>query len=265
MRPPRTSKTSVLTLTTDFGLTDAYVAEMKAVLLRHAPTSPIVDITHQIPPQDVISASVTLERALRTFPAGTIHLAVVDPGVGTARRLLLCEVKNQTILCPDNGLITWPWRRHPNLARAYELVWPGGDSASSTFHGRDLLAPAAGMLASGQMFLSDVARPIDDPVLLDDLTPAGAPARRARVIHIDHFGNAATNATADALKFPKPRFIKIAGHKIPVHQTYADVKEGKPLALIGSSGLLEIALRNGDAAKTLKLKIGTPLTIDLDE
>jgi S-adenosylmethionine hydrolase len=264
MRPPRTPKTNILTLTTDFGLTDAYVAEVKAVLLRHAPVSPIVDITHAIPPQDVRAASVTLERALRTFPAGTVHVAVVDPGVGTGRRLLLCEVKNQTVLCPDNGLITWSWRRHPNLARAYELVWPG-ESSSSTFHGRDLLAPAAGMLASGQMFLSDLARPIEDPVFLPDLEPAPTPARRARVIHIDHFGNAVTNATAESLKFPKPKSVKVAGQKIPFHRTYADVKEGKSLALIGSSGLLEIALRNGHAAKTLKLKIGTALTIDLDE
>jgi S-adenosylmethionine hydrolase len=120
------------------------------------------------------------------------------------------------------------------------------------------------MLASGQMFLGDLARPIDDPVFLP-VDPATAPARKGSVIHVDHFGNATTNVPAELLKFPKPRAVKLGGKTLPFHRTYADVKAGKPLALIGSSGLLEIAVRNGSAAKALKLKVGSPVTIDLDE
>src|SRR5215218_4766646 len=106
----------IVTLTTDFGTRDSYVAEVKGVLLSHCPAARIVDVTHDLPPQDVLAGSVVLERTLRAFPKGTIHIAVVDPGVGTDRKLLLVEVKGQYVFCPDNGLITWAWRRLPNRA-----------------------------------------------------------------------------------------------------------------------------------------------------
>jgi S-adenosylmethionine hydrolase len=247
-------KIPIFTLTTDFGLTDSYVAEIKAVLLTHHPASPIVDVTHLIPPQDVLAASFVLERALRIFPAGTIHLAVVDPGVGTERRLLKVDIHHQTVLCPDNGLITWAWRRFQH-ARARELTWRPTE-LSHTFHGRDILAPAAARLAAGLRMTS----PVLEPILLD-IAPTSPRPAEAIVLHIDHFGNATTNAPAEHLSAPKA--IRIGRRSVgPLRRTYADVTPGQPLALIGSSGLLEIAVRNGSAARSLKLAVGCRVAID---
>ena len=248
----------IVTLTTDFGTSDFYVAAMKAVLIRHCPDVRLIDVTHAVPRHDVLCGSITLERAVDGFPPGTVHLAVVDPGVGTDRRLMVTRIKDQTIVCPDNGLITWPWRRL-GPGRAYELTWRPRQS-SSTFHGRDVMAPAAGMLADGQP-IEDVARPINDPVLLD-ITPAGV-AECGRVIHIDHFGNATTNVLHDVLRQREVRQVAVKGRKVgKIRRTYWDVAPGKPLALIGSSGLLEIAVRDGSAADDLKIRVGDEVRVD---
>jgi len=131
----------IVTLLSDFGTRDAYVASMKAAVLKACPDARLIDITHHVPRHDVQCGSITLERAIDGFPAGSVHLAVVDPGVGTDRRILVVEIANQRVICPDNGLITWAWRRHPG-GRAYELTWRPAKH-SSTFHGRDIMAPAA--------------------------------------------------------------------------------------------------------------------------
>jgi S-adenosylmethionine hydrolase len=247
----------VITLLTDFGLSDSYVAEMKGVLYsdRGRLDPAIVDITHGIRPQDMRAGSFVLERALRAFAEGTIHIAVVDPGVGSPRRLLVARINRQLVLAPDNGLITWAYRRLPH-ERVYELVWRPAKTPSATFHGRDILAPAALKLAQGTP-VARIARPIDAPVLLD-IHPATPPVRRATILHIDHFGNATTNAPAEAISL---KAVKVGNKRIPFVRTYADVPEGQPLALIGSSGLLEIAVRNGHAANTLKLTIGDQIPI----
>jgi S-adenosylmethionine hydrolase len=251
----------IITLTTDFGTRDFYVPVMKAVLLRHCPDARLIDVTHHVPRHDVLCGSITLERAVDGFPPGTVHLAVIDPGVGTDRRLLVAEVNRQTVVCPDNGLLTWPWRRL-GRGRAYELTWrPAHRLTSNTFHGRDILAPAAGMLAAGTP-LADLARPIDDPVLLD-VSPATDLPARATVIHIDHFGNATTNLSHDVVRSAAVHSIRVKGRKIgKVRRTYWDVAPGKPLALIGSSGLLEIAVRDGSAAEDLKLKVGDEVVVE---
>jgi S-adenosyl-L-methionine hydrolase (adenosine-forming) len=247
----------IVTLTTDFGTSDFYVAAMKAVLIRHCPDVRLIDVTHAVPRHDVLCGSITLERAVDGFPPGTVHLAVVDPGVGTDRRLLVAHIKGQTVVCPDNGLITWPWRRL-GPGRAHELTWRPPRS-SSTFHGRDVMAPVAGMLADAQP-LEPVARPIDDPVLLD-ITPATA-AECGRVIHIDHFGNATTNVLHDVLRQREVKQIAVKGRKVgKIRRTYWDVAPGKPLALIGSSGLLEIAVRDGSAAEDLKIRVGDEVSV----
>src|SRR2546421_484338 len=131
----------IITLTSDFGLADFYVAAMKAVLIRHCPQARLIDITHQVPRHDILCGSITLERAVDGFPAGTVHLAVVDPGVGTDRRLLVTELHRQLVVCPDNGLITWPLRLH-GPGKFYQITWRP-TRQSSTFHGRDILAPVA--------------------------------------------------------------------------------------------------------------------------
>ena len=259
-QPRDGSARPIITLTTDFDLDDWYVATMKAVLLRHAPEARLIDVTHRVPAGDVLCGSISLERAIDGFPAGTIHLAVVDPGVGSHRRLLLANIKEQWVVCPDNGLITWAWHRHAG-GRAYELSWRPTHS-SPTFHGRDIMGPIAGMLAAGAVTHEQIARPIDDPVLLA-VVPATSPISRGRVIHIDHFGNATTNVPDDVLKTVPGAEIRIGNRKLGrLKRTYTDVPPGEPLALIGSSGLLEIAVRDGSAADDLDIRVGAEICIE---
>jgi S-adenosyl-L-methionine hydrolase (adenosine-forming) len=241
----------IITLTSDFGLEDYYVAAMKAVLLTSLPDAQLIDVTHQIPPQDILAGAIALERAISVFPPGTVHLAVVDPGVGTGRRLLIAHIRTQWVICPDNGLITWAWRRQGGGA-CYELTWRPVRS-SATFHGRDVMAPAAGMLAAGRP-VEQIARPLADPVLLD-IAPADPSSDRGRIIHLDHFGNATTNVPADHPRLAAGA-VRVGDLLLPLHRTYQDVSPGAPLALIGSSDLLEIAVRDGSAVRELKLDVG---------
>ena len=247
----------IVTLTTDFGTSDFYVAAMKAVLIRHCPDVRLIDVTHAVPRHDVLCGSITLERAVDGFPPGTVHLAVVDPGVGTDRRLLVTELNRQIVVCPDNGLITWAWHRL-GPGQAHELTWRP-ERSSDTFHGRDVMAPVAGRLASSE-HLPSMARPVDDPVLLD-ITPAAA-RECGRVIHIDHFGNATTNVMHDVIGGQPVRQVAVKGRKVgKIRRTYWDVAPGKPLALIGSSGLLEIAVRDGSAAEDLEIRVGDEVSV----
>lgn len=219
----------------------------------------MIDVTHEVPRHDILCGSITLERAVDGFPAGTTHLAVVDPGVGTDRRILVTELSDQTIVCPDNGLITWAWRRL-GPGKVFELTWrPLHNSA--TFHGRDIMAPAAAMLAGGTS-IAQLTRPIDDPVLLD-IAPAPRLSRTATIIHLDVFGNATTNMTHKTLSaIEGPRFVLHGKQLGSLHRTYWDVAPGNPLALIGSSGLLEIAVRDGSAAEDLALRVGDQVVIE---
>ena len=249
----------IVTLTTDFGTRDFYVAALKAAMLRRCPDLRMIDVTHEVPRHDILCGSITLERAIDAFLPGAVHLAVIDPGVGTDRRILVAELNDQWIVCPDNGLITWAWRRL-GPGRAHELTWRPGRS-SATFHGRDIMAPAAAMLAGGTP-LSELVRPIDDPILLA-VAPASPQARSAQVIHIDVFGNATTNMSQEGLESGENLRFMVHGREIgPLRRTYEDVPSGKPLALIGSSGLLEIAVRDGSAAQQLNLRVGDEVVIE---
>lgn len=242
---------TIVTFTTDFGLEDAYVASMKAAVLRVAPDVRLIDVTHLVPRHDILAGSFALERAVAAFDAGTIHVGVVDPGVGTDRALLSFHARGQWVLCPDNALITWTLRRHGGVA--YRVTWRPG-RASHVFHGRDILAPLAGMLAIGTP-IDRLVEPIHDVMLLD-LAPAEPGATSGRIIHVDRFGNCTTNLLADRLP-PGVRMVQAGMHAVgPVRRTYADVPIGQPLALIGSSDLLEIAVRNGSAAERLGLGVG---------
>src|SRR3954452_15537888 len=250
----------ILTLTTDFGTKDFYVAAMKAVLVRECPQARLIDVTHHVPRHDILCGAITLERAADGFPPGTGHLAVIDPGVGTERRTLVTRINQQTIVCPDNGLISWAWRRL-GAGQAYELTWRPKSISSNTFHGRDIMAPAAGLLAAGAD-ITELARPIDDPVLLDVRPVESVPAN-AHIIHIDQFGNCTTNLGHDVLQTASVRGVRVKGLTLGrVRRTYGDVAPGKPLALIGSSGLLEVAVRDGSAAEDLKLKVGDEVLVE---
>jgi S-adenosylmethionine hydrolase len=258
---PAKYKPRIVTLTSDFGLCDAYVAAMKAQVLRYCPRAVLIDVTHNVPPQDVLCGSITLERAIDGFGPGTVHLAVVDPGVGTSRRLLIGKIRQSLVVCPDNGLITWSWRRLGG-GKVRELSWRPADrqTLSTTFHGRDIMAPVAGMLADGAP-PEELSRPIDDPLMLD-IAPAEPPARAGRIIHIDHFGNATTNIARESLRSVARLTVRVARRRIGrFKRTYFDAAPGAPLALFGSSGLVEIAVRDGSAAQKLGLRVGDPVVL----
>jgi S-adenosyl-L-methionine hydrolase (adenosine-forming) len=248
----------IVTLSSDFGQADAYVAAMKAAILRYAPHVRLIDVSHQIQQQNVLQGSIILERALDAFAPGTIHLIVVDPGVGTGRKILIVQIRGQIVVCPDNGLITWSWRKWKG-GKARGLIWRPRVS-SRTFHGRDILAPAAGMLAN-QTAPEKLAPRIIKPILLD-IAPAGKSARSGQIVHIDHFGNAITNLARRNLSRAGIS-IRVGGQTIgKLKKTYSDVQPGEPLALIGSADLLEIALRDGSAAKKLRLSVGDRVFLD---
>ncbi len=256
--PPATRP--VVTLTTDFGLDDWYVAAIKAVLLRQCPEVCIIDVTHRIPQGDILKGSIALERAISTFAAGAIHLVVVDPGVGTGRRILVAQFEKQMVVCPDNGLLTWALRRCADEVAIWELAWRPEGRTSSTFHGRDVMAPVAGILAARAAPLHTLARATSHWEMLD-IRPADQIPGQAGIIHIDHFGNATTNVPAELLATVDDPVIRVKSRSLDLRHTYADVAAGQPVALIGSSDLLEIAVRNGSAARVLGLHVGDVLDI----
>jgi S-adenosylmethionine hydrolase len=246
----------VVTFTTDFGVSDFYVAAMKAALLRHCPRAVMVDITHAVPRHDIRFGAIMIERALSAFPPGTVHVGVVDPGVGTDRRLIAATwpALRQTVLCPDNGLITWAVGRL-GPAEVRELTWRPSTPPSNVFHGRDILAPAAGLLAAG-VPIGQIAGEAVSPLLLP-VRPARAIDDDVCVIHIDHYGNATTNLPATLLGGWPDWRVRVGGRElIGLCRTYHDVPVGEPLILVGSSGLLEIAVCEGSAQALLGLRAG---------
>lgn len=231
---------SLVTLLTDFGTADGYVGEMKGVVVSRAPSAVLVDLTHDIAPGDVAAGAYALGRAWRRFPPRTVHLAVVDPGVGSSRRAIACEAGGQCFVGPDNGLFESAFGAS-NL-RCVELEVPR--DASPVFHGRDVFAPAAAALAEGKA-LRDLGRTITDPVRLP-VPPPGT------IIHVDRFGTLITNLPGSG----SGAEIRVAGRVIPVSRTFADVPPGELVAYVGSGGTLEIAVRNGRADVTLLMKRG---------
>ena len=249
---------SLVTLTTDFGTRDYYVGAMKGVLLSITPGLHLIDLSHEIPPQDILAGAFLLRHAAPLFPPGTVHLAVVDPGVGSARRGLAVASQEQLWVGPDNGLLTYALRSD---ARVFEIADPGlrRDPVSATFHGRDIFAPAAAHLAAG-LPLERVGPPVDDPVLLAQAHPIVDGDRvTGTVIHVDGFGNLVTNiAEPVALSLGREVRVRLATDLIidGLATTYEDVEPGSALALVGSGGLLEISIRGGSAARRLGVSRG---------
>lgn len=238
----------LITLLTDFGTADGYVAEMKGVLLTLAPEARVVDLSHEIPPQDIEMARLTVARYWRRFPEGTVHLAVVDPGVGTSRRCVAVESDRRFLVGPDNGILSPALL----LAGARAVVLPVPPSASRTFHGRDVFAPAAAALAQATP-LDSLGPALDAPVIrrTREAVRREDGAVVGEVIAVDRFGNAITN-----LLGARSGVVAAGGRPVPIRGTYADVALGAPVAISGSSGLLEIAVREGNAAATLGLVRG---------
>jgi S-adenosylmethionine hydrolase len=232
----------VITLLTDFGTVDYFVGAVKGAILSVNPGAVIVDITHEIPPQDIETGAFTLLAAYETFPAGTIHVAVVDPGVGSERRPLIVSANEQFFVGPDNGLFSYIYDREPS----HQSFHVTSDryfrpSVSSTFHGRDIFAPVAAALSNG-VAPEELGMLIDDEVRLPSLeTPL-------RIIHIDRFGNCITNITRDL----SPGEIVVKGKTISeIRQFYGEGDDRSLFAIWGSAGFLEISVNGGSAAKVL--------------
>ena len=248
---------SIVTLTTDFGTIDGYVGAMKGVLLARAPGVVLVDITHSIPRHDVTAGAHALANAAPYFPPGTIHVAVVDPGVGTARKPIVLVHREQVFVGPDNGIFSLV---APRPEAAYEIADPGfrRERPSSTFHGRDVFAAAAAALAAGAA--PEQAGP---PVVLRGVLPPLTGADEAdvhRVQHIDAFGNLITRIPPRAVA-PGAR-LRVSGRDIVgLSTTYEDVPAGELLAYVGSRGTVEIAVREGSAAELLGAARGTVVEI----
>ncbi|MDB4890999.1 MAG: hypothetical protein JWL61_2854 [Gemmatimonadetes bacterium] len=235
--------TRIITLLTDFGTADGYVGEMKGVLAANAPDCALIDIAHDVSAHDVEGGRLALARYWHRFPVGTVHLAVVDPGVGGSRAALAVESEGRFLVGPDNGILS-PAMLHPG-ARCVSLSIPA--SAAPTFHGRDVFAPAAAKLAQGvsldalgTMCTTPIVRRTSEATRRPDGGIAGT------IITIDRFGNLVTNLVAR-----HGGTIEVAGRSMPMRRTYGDVASGEIVALVGSSGLVEIAVRDGSAAATL--------------
>ena len=251
--------TARITLLTDFGTRDGYVAAMKGVIASIAPDAAIDDASHDVEPGDVESAAWALATYAFLYPPDSVHVCVVDPGVGSARRALALRAHDRFFVGPDNGVFTRVLERAPAAVHALTSERYFRDPVSRTFHGRDVFAPVAAHLARG-VALDLLGPPVTDPVRLESATPVDSEDRlEGAVVHVDRFGNLITNLPAGWCTAVQAVTVGSSG-RIPFHGTYADVADGEAVALIGSAGLLEIGVRNGSAAAHLEVGRGARVT-----
>ncbi len=251
----------IITLTTDFGQRDSFVGAMKGVILSIARDAQLIDLTHGIAAGDIQGGAFALMTAAPKFPAGTIHVVVVDPGVGSARRAIAIRTPQAIFLGPDNGVLSWALKEAASPeVRAVENPEVMLPRVSATFHGRDVFAPAAAWLVRGRQF-ADLGSELDAFQRLS--WPRSTPVPegwRTEVIHVDIYGNAITafpeEQAASAQNVTLP-----GGQRIPFESFYSAVPEGSPVAVLGSSGFVEIAINQGNAAKELGISAGTPVII----
>lgn len=266
----------LITLLTDFGTDDTYVGQMKGVIAGIAPTVTVIDLTHAVRPQQIEQGAFLLETAVEHFPYGSAHVAVVDPGVGTARLALAIRARSghgeRFFVGPDNGLLTCalPPALRPNTAAsivlppdidAVALDFSNERAVSPTFHGRDLFAVAAARLASGAP-IGDLGHRVDQMIALPPFLARveGSGRLRGRVIHIDRFGNAVTTIHGSQLR-PTPLTVRLGVNQIDTFvRTYGEAVG--LVALVGSSGYLEVAEVNGDAAARLGVQIGQDVFVE---
>lgn len=255
----------IITLTTDFGHSDPFVGAMKGVILGIAPQATIVDLCHEVPPQDLRAGAFLLESAFPYFPAGTIHVVVVDPGVGSERAPIAVETEEHRFVGPDNGLIPAAIEGHATVRRSVRLsrVEYHRQPVSNTFHGRDIFAPVAAHLANG-VPLEELGEPLECLRALEQPKPARAGEEMVlHVVHVDRFGNLVTDLRAGDLRelagIGPVRFLAGSAEIDGISRTYADVGKGDPVAYFGSSGRLEIAVREGNAAEALGVGVGATI------
>jgi S-adenosyl-L-methionine hydrolase (adenosine-forming) len=252
-----------ITLLTDFGTVDGYVGAVKGVIAARAPGVLVDDVSHGIDRADVRGASRALRRYWSLYPEGTVHMVVVDPGVGTTRRALACEADGRFLVAPDNGLLT------PVLTDA-SAWWavriedtpgppPAASGRSSTFHGRDIFAPAAAHLALGRS-LGALGPRVTDPIRLHEPEPvAQVGAGNGVVVGVDHFGNLLTNLPGAWLV--EGGVVSIAGRQLRTVSTYGDARLGELVALVSSDGRVEVAARDGSAAEELGVGSGAAVSV----
>lgn len=261
----------MVALLTDFGNRDHYAGAVKGVVLAGCPEATVVDITHDLPRHDVAAAAFSLSAAYRSFPSGTVFVAVVDPGVGSARRAVAFEAGGYRFVGPDNGIFTLILAEHPKAAlREISNARVVAREVSATFHARDVFAPVAAHLASGGS-LADLGPVVRDPVIfaLEAVRRISRSEWEAAVVDVDGFGNLTTNLSRDDLigilstlgGDPTRIVVIVEGVVLPLVRTYADVAEGEPCALMGSSGRLEIAVHRDSAARLLGAPKGAPVRL----
>ena len=256
----------LITLLTDFGVGSHYVAIMKGVILSVHPEAQIVDLTHAVPPQDVRQGAWLLAEAARWFPPETVHAAVVDPGVGTPRRLVYARMAGQHFVAPDNGLLHVLARRTPPerlVTLAEPRYWL--PEVSATFHGRDIIAPVAAWLSRG-LDPSLLGPPQEGLVPCEWPEVVAVPGRIEGCVQtIDSFGNLITNITAEMLRHaPRDERVRIVCEEhetLGIYRTYADQPAQTLIALVGSSGCLELAVVNDNAAALLGIGVGAPVRV----
>lgn len=251
-----------ITLLTDFGTRDGYVATMRGVIVSIAPRVCIEDATHDVSPGDVAGGAWALGSYWRYFPAGSVHIAVVDPGVGSDRRALAAGVDRHYFVAPDNGLLTYVLQDRGD-ARVVSIENPQylRDTISATFHGRDIFAPVAAHLALG-VALEELGPAVGDALLLPQLTPTrSGDIIRGQIVHVDRFGNLITNVPGAWIS-PQSRVRFGAIDLGVVRGTYSEARSGHPVAVVGSAGFLEIGVRDGEAARVLWKGKGTGVVVE---
>ena len=271
----------VITLTTDFGTRDSYVGAMKGVILGRCPQAHILDISHEIEPQNISQGAYILATGAKYFPPDAIHVAVVDPGVGSDRRPIAVQTPSGTFVAPDNGLLSlalYEFLLFPTTDRVSEFEELGLEQASlseecrgvvldepsfwlpnvsRTFHGRDVFAPVAAHIANGVSF-ADLGSPIETVGVITSLLMGRTGERSGTIVHIDRYGNLVTNIPEDAV--PEEPTFEVAGCRVTgLSRSYSE-SVGELMAIIGSQGTLEIALGNGNAAEALGASVGDTVT-----
>jgi S-adenosylmethionine hydrolase len=256
-----------LSLTTDFGTGDFEIGTLSGVIYSIAPDTLIADLTHDIPPQNILDAAVVLSRHTPYFPEGSIHVVVVDPGVGTTRRPIAARLGKQYFVGPDNGVMTLMYKIAQENSEPIEVVHTDDPqfwlpNISNIFHGRDIFAAVAGHLAAG-VPLRKLGTLIDDPVLMD--LPDPEPIKnglRGQILRVDHFGNMESNIHHSLLKDFSPVSVRMGDTVINgLVETFGQGKIGELVAMIDSSGVISVCVVNGNAAHVLNAKAGDPIEV----
>jgi S-adenosylmethionine hydrolase len=259
----------IITLTTDFGLQDYYVSAMKGVMLNVAPQVRLIDISHEIPSQDIMAGSWVLKNTASLYPKGTVHLVVVDPGVGSERKAIALKLGDQYFVGPDNGIFSLLTKE--KATEAVELTnphyWNG--HPSNTFHGRDIFAPAAAHLSNG-VDLEELGRPVNDLHTYHWAVPiADKDGIEGWIIHIDKFGNLITNISSELIEetMDSEKLKIYVGNTIleRIEKMFSAVPEGEPVAYIGSSGMLEVGINKGNAKQMLGVQKGARISLVLQK